>query len=592
MNLWIARIGGSAFSEPDIKKIDNLAADYKTLSKRDFFQFKTEQIHYVSFTTDREFGKKKYNSSGKDLIAFSGLPVSKTTSFDDYRDVSNLKKYSLDAESARQELDGQFSIIRASENQFECFVDFLGIHKVFYSELPNGELLVSNSVPCMQLFKGVELNFDFYVNWIAFGGLYGYQTEDKNVHALPEFGHLKWTSTHGLKIDTHSNLSSLILPDGTLESYVDNSVTEFKNTIHYLSTFHNTVLPLSGGYDSRLVLEIFSLTDTSNLRCYTYPDNKEDVKFAKKVANYHNVQHEVLEPKNQLNFEEINQTIFYPNDPFLCYSSIFGYQFREQRKKYYSDGLNVLLKGDGGDTPTGFKRYSFSNADHPDRTVDYIVDRSVNSGLLLKDVEETYRKKMKSYYSDKYLELVEKSGATYNFASIYYILERFGNYQSHKLINGYQLNDMFLPYANENFIKAVFSSPVRKLFKNKKESLHHMLHRKLLGNNTKAINFTGGVHWEANKLRRILHRVQKTVKSKMNHKETTYSSVIRDKFFEQNKNHFQEVIHSSGSSELWDYFDIDTIKDGLENDTVNSKQKKAIFRIVPLLKKRFETTQS
>jgi asparagine synthetase B (glutamine-hydrolysing) len=584
MNLWIAKLGGNNFSESELKKIDNLADDYKTLNKRDFFQFKSEHIHYISFTTDEDIGKKKYNIIDGNLVAFSGLPVCKKSSTIDYRDAANLKKFTSNYDAAKSELGGQYSIIWSTKDEFECFVDFLGIHKVFYSELSNGEILVSNSVPSMQLIKGVDLNFDFYVNWIGFGGIYGYETQDRYIYSIPEYGHLKWSPSRGLKIDTHENLSSLILPEDTLENYINNTVSEFRNTVHNLSNFHKSILPLSGGYDSRLILEAFSLFDTSNLYTYTYPDKEEDVKYAKKIAKYFNIKHEVLKPRNILNVENPYKSIFFPSDPFLDYNKIFGYQFREQKKNYYSDGLNVLLKGDAGDTQAGFRKYSVSNKGQPDKAIDFLVDRSLSTGILRKEVENKYSESMKKYYLEKYIDLIKRRGATHKIANIYYLMERFGNYQSHKLINGYQLNDIYIPYSNENFVRAVFSAPVEKLYKYKKDSLHHIIHRKLVSENTKSIHYTGGMHWEANKFQRVFYRLENMIKKRINFNKPKYSSVIRDQYFEQNKSHYKEIIFSSSSSEIWDYFDYERLKNALYTDNLNSKQKKAVSRIVPFIK--------
>jgi len=590
MNLWIAKLGGVGFSAKNIGEVEKIAARYKTLEHREFTQFKSQHIHFLSFATTQEYGKKKYNSSNDhQLIAFSGLPVAGRSEYHDYRDVNNLKKFIKDYKTANNELLGQYALLQASLDEFECFTDFLGIHKIFYSQLSNGEILVSNSVLCIQCIKGKEINYDFYVNWIAFGEIYGYETEDKNIHTLPEFGHLKWSGSDGLKINMVSSLTTLILPEKSSEHdihyYIRETVSDFKKSIRYITEFHESVLPLSGGYDSRLILEVFTLFNTSGLECYTYPDNEADVKYAKKIARYYQVNHKVLKPEKNLEEIEANESLFFPGDAFLDYSKVFGFQFREQKKKYSENGLKVLLKGDGAGTHAILRKYSQSNDGNPLEAINLIINKSFVKGILKTDVEQIFWNKMKTYYKKKYIDLVRQSETTHAFASIYYFLERFGNYQSHKLINGYQLNDMYLPYANQNFIKAVFLSPQIKLIKNRKMSLHHLLHKELLGDGTKPIHYVDGIHWEANKFQRIHYRIQKMLKKKILMSDIKYSTAVRDQFFEKNKNTFKEVILSSSTNELWNYFDYDNLRKSFLSDKINSSQRKAIYKIVPLLDK-------
>lgn len=585
MNLWVVKLGGNITGN-EVGEIERIAEKYKTLEFRKFTQFKSPHLHYISYSTMVEHGGKRYNTSDDDqLIAFSGLPVAGKSIYHDYRDVRKLKKYIENYGLANRELLGQYAFLRVLGDKFECFPDFMGIHKIFFTHLPSGAVLVSNSVLCIQCIKGTELNHDFYVNWISSGEIYGYETEDKKIYTVPEFSHVKWSVDKGFNIQSHDSFSSLILPQHELEYYVTKTASDFKNSIHYLTDFHSSVLPLSGGYDSRLILETFSLFDTSGLKSYTYPDVKEDVKYAKKVATYHKVNHTVLKPEKRLNEIEVSDSLFFPGDAFLDYSKVFGFQFRKQKKQFCENGLKVLLKGDGAGTHAILRKYSEKIDGNPLEAINYIVDKLFTGGILIDDVEEHYRRRMKNYYEEKYLNIVRKSEATHAFASINYFFERFGNYQSHKLINGYQLNDMYLPYANRNFIKAVFLSSQSKLSKNRKQSLHHLLHKEILGHRTKPIHFANGIHWEANKLQRIYFRIRKMAEQELLKSNSKYSKTLRDLFFEKNKNFFKEVIYSSSKHEFWNYFDYHKLKIALESDNISARQRKAIFKIVPLLQK-------
>lgn len=593
MNLWIAKLGTDSFKELDINRFKEIAGSFKTLNSHEFFQYKTDSVHYLSVTTRKDIGGKIYNSKDEGLFAYSGLAVSKKDTDTDFRDINNLKSYQSDLPSVYNDLDGQFSLIKCSDSQFEGVSDPLGIHKIFYHQAQNGDVFVSNYIPSIQLFKESEPNIEFYATWISSSGIYGEETEEKDVWALPEFGRLKWTEREGLSVTNYSELSTILNPGNDTIDYIEQTVKEFKISARYLAKYHQCVLTLSGGYDSRLVLEMFSDVDKSNLECYTYPDGVYDTEVAREIANYHGVKHQQLSPAEDLDRKKLDEFLQSSKKPFICYSNIFGYQFSTGVENIFEGNLKVLLKGDGGDTPTGLKKYSAANKYTPEQAAEALVDMAINSDVLLPEAVGLIREKMQKYYTDKYLNVMQKRGTNHNIASIFYFLERFGNYQSHKLINSMHISDIYLPFANINFLKAVFSAPEWMLKKSMKGSIHHLLHNRLTVNNSKPIHFASGRHWNEKKVSRtgfiLKNKIRRFFRIRPPKRKSSYSAKLRNKFFELNQDYFKEVIHSSASSEFWSYFNKKIISDWIDNpEKIDRTQKKVISRVVPLIKTEFK----
>jgi asparagine synthetase B (glutamine-hydrolysing) len=585
MNLWIAKLntpGGITIN--DTHKLNKiLFKRFQTTTEN--FEYKTKYIHYISFIVDSKKIIRQYNYQNGRLYSYSGLIVEKQTGNNDYRNAKNLSDKSLELPEIAKSVNGQFALIDSTETQFRCVVDAIGMHKVFYFKCPQGEIYVSNYLPFIQNLKESDINLPFLINFINNGGTYGYSSIEKNVFTLPENGVLLWTKENGLVITSYEDFKEFYLPSKIIS--LSELVTEFNCEASYLSEKHNILIPLSGGFDSRTVLNMFSGKNSNNITTFTYPDHPYDLKIAKKISHNNDIAHVELKPQQIPDVDELHKFII-KNYPLACYSSVFDYLFYEQKQKIRGWD-KVEIRGNGGDTDLGIKKFGDLSKVNGQQAIQILAKKLINNDLLTEYGEQVSIQNFTDHYSKKYLELsLEVPG--FNLPTAHFIFERFASYQGHKysayIFDGQ--NDIYLPFADRDYIKLLFSSDTTQLMRGKNGSIHHQLTNQLINGHIKPIPFTTSVHWNANKFDRgkylLKRRYIDKFLSKIQYEKMKYSNHVRLSFLNTNAEHFKDVIHSYPNSGIWEYIDLEKLTRVFDNPKKLSKSMKPIFRIVPLLK--------
>ncbi len=589
MNCWIVKLGQTVFDENDFKKIKNEIGNPLALRKKQFFEYKSEGVHYVSISTSSELTEKKYHSIKNDsLIAYSGL----LAGFDpdlDLRSADVLRTELDELTEITQKADGQFALIMAANNKFECIVEPLGTYKVFYYEAPDNTVYISNQVRLIRLFKEQELNYRFYMNWICSNGNFGYMSNEKNVFLLPEFGRIEWSTLSGLKVDSYDNIEKLINPSDRPEIFLTKSAEEWKNSGKYLVKYHAPVISLSGGFDSRVILYLFWGMGGFNLETFTYPDLTYDSVSAKKIAADMGVSHKFLKPAELPTVEQLDKFISENSRPFLCYSMVADYVVFDEINSVLEKLSKVKLTGTGGDTDLGLRKYKSAIANSIDESIKNLARSFIKSEFLRVEYQQELYNEIQDYYHNKYAGLLTGDDSANKLLPIYYHFERFRAYQSYKLINNNFVSDNHVIYGNVNFLKFVFATDIGNLYRHKKECVHHQYVKAFSGNGAAHIPFSKSVYWDANKFERIKFRLKRKHLDKYREKlfgpRLKFFEKIRRDFYEKNVDHFREVVHSNTSSRLWDFLDRDAILKCVNSDASSiEKKRRIVLRIVPMLK--------
>lgn len=588
MNLWIIKLGPRKIEPLQTKQFEKITRRFWMLEDANISEYRTEYVHYLSYRTPFKLSKKRYNDIGESLLGYSGLilPILKTG--EDYRDISTFMKYEDNLPSVLNDATGQFALFKVSGDYFECITDNLGAHKVYYHKTDNETIYVSNFIPMIRTcLKSTNPNYNFFVDWIAAGGNYGYSTDEVGISNLPEYGRLTWSITKGLKVSQYATLSKMVLPPKSETRYVEKCAEHLSSAIHYLSSHHQSVLTLSGGYDSRLILSMFSDSPTYSLECYTYPDHVYDMPLAKKAARKFGFPHTVLNAGEVPDIEKVDEFIMDDDTPYWCYSNAFRYLFKNQVKDIFESNYKVLLRGDAGGTPQQKLKIFSELEGNIEILVDELAHGMLNLSILTADAKESLRQRFRSYYIDKYGPLFEKK-PDLNLAVIQHYFERFRQYQTGKIMHHTYSSDLFLPFGSEIYVQTIFNASPEELYKHHIGSIHHQLYERFTGGKQTSPDFTTGVHWEANKIQKALYEIERKIIQPKFKPDEKYTSKIRIEFFNNNIESFREILRSSSNSEIWQYFDKSQVEALLKpGDESNLANMKVVFRIIPLLKRDF-----
>jgi len=619
MNTWIAKFGGSHFENNSIDVIKKWVTNNNNSEKNEITEFRGDHIHYISICSDPEKWNKTYHNITESLFGYSGFIASTTQPDTDFRSAKNIQEKLISLSDIYNVATGHFSLFKADYNSFECVVDALPAYKVFYCQDLSGDTYVSNNSTLISLLTKPNTNTLFYVNYITADGTYGNETEFEGIYTLPAFGRLKWDVVNGLKIDSYKRIDDLIRDDISFHQLLDEMANEYENIAKYIVKYHKAAISQSGGYDSRIAINMFNGLKKNKILCYTFPDHPNDRKLAKKVVADHKFTLKYIETSDVPYIETLHNFLEEEQAPFINYNNIFGYVTHDGISSIYENPENVQLIGLGGEAYQNFTKFDCTdqlngynsqdktfllelpdnwNIKVPNGTEDHILLKISKLSDLLIDREfltepgyQFIREGIFDYYYHTYKDIISNSDyADYQIANVHFLFERVGNYQAFKHYYYARKHDYFLPFGTKRMLETILSSPQEHLYRGKKGSIHHELSKRLTNGKSKRIHFTRGIHWDASKVEKYkYHRIDPKIeklKRKFISPEKKFTTLVRKNFFQSNLNYYRDVIHQQNQSDLWNYFDYNKIKSLFEMNTdLYKNHSNLICKLVPLLKK-------
>lgn len=603
MNVWIAKLGLNGFTEPELEKIAETVHGYHALKENILFQYRAQNVHYVSICTKPSFGGKTYNyrdDKSNSLFAYSGLLVGKGETGFDYRSASIINKKIVKLADITSDIVGQYAIIKAGDQYFECIVDFLGCYKVFYyTDTGRNTAYVSNNLSLVRLFKPLNKNYEFVAERICMNCSYGYFSEENDVFTLPEYGRLVWTSSSGVQLKQYANLSRLFQNDKDSKELLVDTANELKSAAEYLTQYHDCVVPLSGGSDSRLVLNMFWGIKNKRVESYTFLDDFNDIRIARSVAAAHNVPHQVIKPKKLPGLDELHEFAKEEYGFEKGYKVVFEYLFHEQIKAFLSEKLKAVLFGHGGDYGEGWLKIKnvAEDAGDEDLIKSYLEALLSSCNILTAEGREIFRTRLCNYFMEKYLPFLDGVNSKYKLYQMRFQLERVRYSKGNIIMYSSRDSDIFLPLVSESFICAALASPPSEMFRYQKNSRYYQLEQLLTGGNAPALSFSGHTSWDFKTTekakynflqyrKRVLSLIFKALGGQYSN---TYAKQVRLKFFNQNKKNFLEILHAAPQSVLWDYINREEVMSWFAgNYRIRYPDIKWLFHILPVLKSELD----
>jgi asparagine synthase (glutamine-hydrolysing) len=183
------------------------------------------------------------------------------------------------------ELNGNFSVVIEYQKIIYLLADKLKTYPLLYSKINNEWIITDQSKVIMDAMPRYSPNENAIMTYVALGYLHGNQTflTDCKIVSAGTYVQLVDNSTiyeYHKHIYEKVNISDKEIMEGcvrTLENAIKRMIVSIGNRPIWI--------PLSGGYDSRLLACVCKKFNVKNVSCFTYgvPDSYE-VKISKKVA--------------------------------------------------------------------------------------------------------------------------------------------------------------------------------------------------------------------------------------------------------------------------------------------------------------------
>lgn len=474
MNLWIIKYDTETFSKQDIENLESYTSSVSQLASYKKVEFSKGNFYFLSIHS--EGIPKSYNNFDENVLkGYSGLLIDKSPLQTDLRDARNVKTENPNL------YYGQFALYNLKEG-FSCFADNLGFHKVFYGQ-KDGKIYVSNSFEFIKRLNVFQTNVlqmlkDF--STVRFGIFPGYNTLLRGVFTLPEYGYLEISSEGNINVKTYKNISELLSPDVNFESKMKEAVHDYKTIAAYLRKYHKVAIGLSGGFDGRLILNMFHGTSGKSLETFTYNRaGNLDLKIASLLSRKTKVFHHKVVLKTDVKVSELKVSGFKDSagDPFTI-------SLKKAMKNFYkADGeYKVVLGGNGGDTDWEFGEKRIADVDKSSLKT-FIRDYSgklSDHPLLNPEIKQIFAKEMESYFWKKYQIFEIKNNYQQLLASAFFHLERFRGEQGFGYSqNANKYHDIFAPFAIESFNQLVFLATKRQLQRGLREGIQYRLSKEL-----------------------------------------------------------------------------------------------------------------
>lgn len=567
MNLWLLKHDTSPFSKEFFDQAQTYVQTIPQLKKIKLEEFSNGNLHFVSFSSADI--PKKYNQIKEGTLkGYSGLLVDKSTACNDVRNIENVV---INPENYY----GQFALYQLDKN-FECFGDVLGFHKVFYGKIGK-QVYISNSFELLKKLDTFEVNTiqmlkDY--SSVRFGIFPGYNTLLKNIYTLPEYGKVALSQDGKLILSTYKDLTELLLPKGDFEAKLKEAVDDYKSITRYLSKYHHSAIGLSGGFDGRLILNLFHTTQGKNVETFTYNRaGNLDLYIASVLSQKAKVAHEKFklsysEKSRKIQIEKFKDS---SGDAFyMTYINNVTPFFKLERE------FKVVLNGNGGDTDWEFGEKRIADVDKSSLKT-FIYDYSVklaNHPILKEEIQKKIAKDFENYLWNKYSCFSTKENALQLLASAFFHLERFRPEQGFLYTqNSNKYHDVFAPFAIESFNQLVFLSTKNQLQRGLKQGIHYRLSYELTNGKipfapilTSASANEHGENLFQNLVNKIAPYLPKVI-WKLNNGDT--NTQIRNQYKSKVNSVYKDYILENTDSPIFDFLDKNTILSEVEREAYN-----------------------
>lgn len=336
------------------------------------------------------------------------------------------EKYSQNKnfETSNKEINGIYSFINLEHNGLLICNDIVNFFPVFFMQTKNSWTVSDDWNYLVNLKNGISPNYEAEPGFLSAGFVCGYQTLDKEIFktragsviilnldgtfcAKPDYYFLP---------DEFSNQSYASLLDQSEHILLEAG----KRLIKYLNG-RTALLPLSGGFDSRLIACILKKLGYEKVICFTYGLKTKEVEISKSVADtlgydWHYIDYETIEFKTYSDNPDFEK---YMRDYSNGYTMFFLQEYfavLELKKNDIIPYDAVFLPGHSGDYIGGSYVEKTAAKSNNHNLAEYLAKKyfffKKPSKAALRIITNQIKDTLKCYpnenkYSDRYNPIVE-----------------------------------------------------------------------------------------------------------------------------------------------------------------------------------------
>ena len=192
-----------------------------------------------------------------------------------------------DFENKINDANGLYSIVIKQDNILFIAVDRIRMFPLFYSQ-NNNKIIISDDVETIKNeYCFNEINLNNASEFIATGYVTGKNTLINNIYQV-QAGEIICFDNFNIDNKFYYKYITNKVRSESYDELKNELITIFENTFkRFISSLNNrtVVIPLSGGYDSRLIAVMLKKMGYDNVICYTYGrKNNIEIPISKKVA--------------------------------------------------------------------------------------------------------------------------------------------------------------------------------------------------------------------------------------------------------------------------------------------------------------------
>jgi len=329
--------------------------------------------------------------------------------FQKFENASSLE----DFEGIISNLDGSFNIVSATPEGIVLATDFMNAFPVFYTWQDGNWLVSDNSYKLLDVQKEKNCNHDAFAEFEGAGFVLGNQTLVQGI--------FKIQAAEIVLLKPDGSVTSKVYSRWLPQTFLKDNRKELKGKLSNLLELvsgrfgeslkgRHVVVPLSGGFDSRLIACMLKNKGYENVTCLTYGRPSQESFLAEKVAkqlgfNWNFVNYEEIDAEGFLQSATFNQ--YYRNAanhysmPYL--QDYFAVKYLKDNNLIPSD--SIFAPGHSGDFLGGSyvnktARTKSKESDLPE----YIFEKYFNFGSFRSNGKKQVIKRLKDWFAENKVE--------------------------------------------------------------------------------------------------------------------------------------------------------------------------------------------